>query len=680
MIVTSTQTSTSLLCSYCAETLLFQFEKDAHTYKWNREVHYPEFVELDSTGCPSCQAFRHGLRGGLDQMKLPTAKGPDYWDGLIVIDQVIIFRENNSLNPPYQLPHEQNGPYECVMWVAFPGRNLKRKGVGFEIYADQEKGNFAATYGRVRRLLPRSDALCEDNIQMIKSQIKNCCSNHVACQFNSSDCGNKELPKRLLKFGNQFEPIRLVETSLLSPDVRYTALSHVWGNPSTTAAFLMTTKDSLLERYEHIEFDELPLNFRDAIKVSRSLETYYIWIDSLCIIQDSLADWLSEAPRMCQIYANAHVTIAATSAASAHDGFLNRAEPVFQPAKVPYQIPGLNKSSGGSYFYLRPRNVHWAHDELTMDLEGSTWNSRAWTFQERLLSRRVIHFTKTIWFLECREGHCSEDNRPSGAFINRTPWIGGGLGQMGMLQDHQELLESWYEIIEAYSGRDLTRSSDKLPALHGVVQSFSEMIQDNNCAGIWTADILRGLLWTPNHEDEKSKRSLEARAPSWSWAAWDGLITYAVGNSISWVDNMSTWYKCFDVLDIGEGSAPYQHWSLRVRAALIPISRILPNGGESTQFSCHDAFDGVEFLGVCTLDDRISSETGPGLVAFPVRYVINLGKGSFHLLLLKPVTGLPLRYQRSLMTVYDYSGTAANFLGGRLTYPITLPWTEIIII
>src|ERR1700712_3169166 len=130
----------------------------------------------------------------------------------------------------------------------------------------------------------------------------------------------------------------------------------------------------------------MPPNFRDAVKVTRALGLRYIWIDSLCIIQDSFADWQYESQRMAQVYANAYITIVATCAASAHEGFLTRPRTSFPPTKIPYSTT----EHGPGFFYLCPRYTHWLANDHDEFVEGSNWNSRGWTFQERLLSTRLL--------------------------------------------------------------------------------------------------------------------------------------------------------------------------------------------------------------------------------------------------------------------------------------------------
>ncbi|KAK7976555.1 hypothetical protein PG989_015018 [Apiospora arundinis] len=174
-----------------------------------------------------------------------------------------------------------------------------------------------------------------------------------------------------------------------------------------------------------------------------------------------------------------------------------------------------------------------------MELEGSTWNTRGWTFQERILSRRIIHFTKSLIFLECWSGDWSEDNRvPGDLLINRMPWLGGSSGSGQYSEDPKAVLHSWYYIVEAYTLRSLTMERDKLLALGGVMERVSGITGFTNVAGIWKEDIADGLLWFLSGDKLERRRLKHPQGPSWSWASWNGPVScrpcfYAFGREIS---------------------------------------------------------------------------------------------------------------------------------------------------
>ncbi|KAH8586606.1 heterokaryon incompatibility protein-domain-containing protein, partial [Bisporella sp. PMI_857] len=375
------------------------------------------------------------------------------------------------------------------------------------------------------------------------------------------------LPKRLVEIRNDQMDVRLVETDALDSVVCYAALSHVWGDPATSAPFLVTTEETLRDRLQTIEFQDLPLTFRDAIRLSAALGITYIWIDSLCIIQDSKSDWASEAPRMCTIYTNATLTIAATCATTAHHGFLERTASDFPPTRIYCRI-SMSQNTIPGYLYLIPMNTHWGYDDVTMELEGSVWNGRGWTFQERVLSRRILHFIKDKWIFECQNGNASEDNRPPGSFFNRMPWLGGEMGSGKASLSANDLLDNYREAVQAYTGRALTRVSDRLAAFSGVIQRISDLTGEANIAGLWRSRLPQDLLWYTYPQIPSSRKPKTPRAPSWSWVAWDGQIGYHY--------NRDMMHTVIEVLDLGELSSAYipGEGALKIRGHLVPLTRI----------------------------------------------------------------------------------------------------------
>jgi hypothetical protein len=174
---------------------------------------------------------------------------------------------------------------------------------------------------------------------------------------------------------------------------RYVALSHRWGAYTP----LKTTKTLLEIHCEEILLADLPRTFRDAIVVTRKLGVRYLWIDSLCIVQDDPQDWLRESALMGEIFANSYCTLAATSAKDSNGG-------LFLPRTVSQSVK-LTDSSGDSpvSFYSG------IQDHFERDLDDGDLNSRGWVLQERLLSPRMIHFTAVQTFWECGSDRYSED-------------------------------------------------------------------------------------------------------------------------------------------------------------------------------------------------------------------------------------------------------------------------------
>jgi len=139
--------------------------------------------------------------------------------------------------------------------------------------------------------------------------ITDCVKNHPRCINDSRPF----IPTRLLDvaaFQNS-DDIRLVMLDVKLSPTRYVALSHCWG--PTTQLPITTTVSTLENRMQRIKFSHLSQTFQDAVKLVKQLGQHYLWIDSLCIIQDDKTDWAIEAAAMAAVYGNSIFTIFALS-------------------------------------------------------------------------------------------------------------------------------------------------------------------------------------------------------------------------------------------------------------------------------------------------------------------------------------------------------------------------------
>ncbi|KAK6087655.1 heterokaryon incompatibility protein [Seiridium cupressi] len=220
----------------------------------------------------------------------------------------------------------------------------------------------------------------------------------------------------------------------------YATLSYCWG----TERPLETTQDNINSHQEGILILCLPKTISDAVLVAVQLNIAYIWVDALCIIQDSHEDWTAECSRMANYYSNSLLTISALDAGSVHEGFLQERNPgVMAP---------LHPNAAGNL---------WIRDPIPSRGEVfrlSALNSRGWALQERLLSRRVLHYARSEMFWECltcsaREGSIEEHSviedwsdlvYSEGADFKRCLWNCG--------PDHRSLKDGaytmWYRLIE----------------------------------------------------------------------------------------------------------------------------------------------------------------------------------------------------------------------------------------
>lgn len=172
-----------------------------------------------------------------------------------------------------------------------------------------------------------------------------------------------------------------------------------------------------------IPLDSLPQNFQDAVVTVRALGLRYLWIDALCIIQDSAKDWEIEAARMNDVYGSAYLTLVATSATTSIDGFLARSEWPWSIVNVLFHDKTSSnepKSSHSVSLRYQPDVSNYSRSNA---VDQSTWNTRGWTYQERLLSKRLLHFAADQLYWECRTTEGSEENEPLRELAYRSEWM-----------------------------------------------------------------------------------------------------------------------------------------------------------------------------------------------------------------------------------------------------------------
>ena len=299
---------------------------------------------------------------------------------------------------------------------------------------------------------------------------------------------------------------------------RYAALSHCWGTPHP----LQLTKENFGVFQTEIVFTSLPRMFQDAVIATRILGLRYLWIDSLCIIQDSKSDWEDQCSKMAEIYANSYVTLAGPAAPDCNSGFLHK-------RPIPYQLH-LKLSDGED-----EDRIALAHEGVQEYLwdepeANSTLARRAWALQERLLSRRILYFGNQGMYFECFTLARFEN------IYHPNAWEKFCVGSFpkSSLKDFtaSDRFSCWNRLVEVYSHLNLTHATDRLPALSGLASNFQRATGARYLAGIWQEDIYRALAWQvemrPSREPPIISTS-ECIAPSWSWAAakWGVCFPFA---------------------------------------------------------------------------------------------------------------------------------------------------------
>ena len=384
---------------------------------------------------------------------------------------------------------------------------------------------------------PASNSTRSDECWEVASQwVDACQKQHPACNMYQNE--EKWYPTRLLDLGERpMDHIRLIETREQKPDGPYVSLSHSWGS----ATFLQLRRDNLQEFKQGIELDTLSKTFQDAVTVARRLKVRYLWIDSLCILQDKddLTDWLNEATLMHKVYASSFCNISATGAFSHSYGLFAERDPqLLHPTEVELRLDGMQVAEEATKYHLI--DFHFWKSEIGQ----APLNQRAWVVQERLLAPRVLHFAENGVFWECSEMDCSEayprylpPPLAVGAvtkFKSLSPKVDGRrLRERGPGGSDPAFFahQLWPRILEAFSSCMLTKPSDKLIAIAGIAKRMSTVIQDEYVVGMWRRFLPSELLWQVDHcrqvNHEPSLRPREYRAPTWSWASVDGCINAA---------------------------------------------------------------------------------------------------------------------------------------------------------
>jgi ankyrin repeat protein len=396
----------------------------------------------------------------------------------------------------------------------------------------------------------------EESFSIVQQWVNNCATDHNKCTAELQSKATLPLPTRLV----QVKPeLRLVNGNSLPKGTPYIALSHCWGlKPIFSLRGYM-----LNDLFESIPITKLPKSFQDAVQFTQQLGVDYIWIDSLCIIQDSHEDWLYESARMKDVYGNCWYNLAVTGFPDGEKGMFGQRNPslLFKPIQKPKEKPG----------HILFDYTHWYNG-----VEMAPLNQRAWVFQERMFSPRTIHFGRAQVFWECRTKMLSETFphriSPIMKFFNGKRIVGAKEGFLERIKDiHGDYnrLEYWFSIVKHYNKLKLTKEEDRLAALSGVAQAIRDSMRCDYIAGLWKIadplDFLLELSWKVESSEDAdvSYRRSAYCAPSWSWASITG--TAKLPYHISKGDIL------IEVLDVGiqplgsDPTGPLQSAFLRIR-------------------------------------------------------------------------------------------------------------------
>ncbi|EPE09115.1 het-domain-containing protein [Ophiostoma piceae UAMH 11346] len=368
----------------------------------------------------------------------------------------------------------------------------------------------------------------------IRTTLEICATSHDhrCCALNE----DVVLPALVLDISTAGDPcLTLLHNYDGSRRGRYLTLSYCWG-PAEVQASTRLTKALLLSYQKGILLASLPQTLQDAVFAVRRLGFQYLWIDSLCIVQDDEALRQQQLCQMSRIYMESFAVIQASIPSSAAEGFLGRRR---QPAVAPVLLAFETDATSGQTSYVLARQSN------SESLVSTAVATRAWIFQETVLSTRLIRFGAYSVEVSCRSESKYEYGEPavmnlgpsdyfrirpdlnlSEALLTRLSPTTVSAITLRPRTYQREALESWYRTLSHfYSQRLYTNSDDRLAALAAYAEEAHKVIGGDYHAGLWSTDLVRGLQWKPAR-DFLGVNTAKYRAPSWSWAAYDGRVQY----------------------------------------------------------------------------------------------------------------------------------------------------------
>ncbi|KAI1322533.1 heterokaryon incompatibility protein-domain-containing protein [Xylariaceae sp. FL0255] len=375
--------------------------------------------------------------------------------------------------------------------------------------------------------IPSGHTGSPETLGLLDTWISKCLNDHAQCRYQTPS--NTSLPTRLLYIGTEDAPeLKLVQTDPSMGSVLYACLSHRWN--SETRSIALTT-DRLDQFQIMIPDSSITPVFRDTIQLSRRLHLLYVWIDCFCIIQDSTSDWIQQAAMMGQIYEQSFITISALSCEGYPDDRL-----FHQGKSTLYDTRVLSQDEEATV-YMRyisngthPYAASHQGKEILRDSRFPL-TRRAWAYQERLLSPRVINFTRDEILWECRQStwcECRSGEHRWEVFRSQV------------FKDLTSL--SWHNIIENYSSLELSYESDRFPAISGIARRYAYDKDLTYFAGLWAETLVDDLTWSrlpvKRNRDPAGRPppkicgmvtmplSSGYNPPTWSWASVIGKVVF----------------------------------------------------------------------------------------------------------------------------------------------------------
>jgi hypothetical protein len=407
-----------------------------------------------------------------------------------------------------------------------------------EICLAAESGSAAASSNDITGRFLGHDPASEEHFDTVRRWLQEC-TKHERCNSDIAtgakiDHRDVRLPARCIYVSLDPVGICLVETE--GKRGAYITLSHRWNEATERCKTITANYNRRLDGM----FDELPPLFQNIFLIAQKLGIQYVWIDSLCIIQDDVTDWKSEGPKMAQYYQLSTLTVAGTEP-SRELGLFKEFADDYQPwsclTRLPYR--DSNGQIDGWFYVYRRKTL--LHDEYEKTIKNSKILQRGWIVQEWILSRRLLWYTPVGIYFECQE-------LPARTAFQEQLDTDHKNDQNVRLElkssfdfSHGDSFDHWYRMVELYAPTFLTNvDEDRLFALSSLTRAIREKLQRLHqkgtneesdlvgayCAGLWLQDIHRGLLWMMTGKSNATPK-LE-NAASWSWISFVTNIRWPV--------------------------------------------------------------------------------------------------------------------------------------------------------
>ncbi|RYP07637.1 hypothetical protein DL764_002374 [Monosporascus ibericus] len=399
--------------------------------------------------------------------------------------------------------------------------------------SDDPAAEFVST--RPLALQPSS----QENFSRIRQYLVDCFRRegiHADCEASSAE----KVPTRLLKIHALSQGVYGVRIDCAADPVTYAAPSYCWGGEQVHK----TTTENLPRYSLNVQWETLPKTIQDAVKVTAALDIEYLWVDSICIVQDDDDDKAREIADMPSIYNGATVTIVAATAKTAKDGFLHDRDPhtlIGNAFSLPFRCPD---GRIGSVYLSKIGSLEF--DEHI--------DTRAWTLQEAYLSTRLLRFGNKQCSLMCQ---CSpskprivdgwklgqeydvrhieniiflstlnvEDDVPAFKHFYKSTY-GTDLEYDVDAREtvHGDFIDMWRDLVEAYTTRSLSVPEDRCLAISGLADRIAPILKTDYVAGHWEKFLPADLLWRVRKPQPKPRAY---QGPSWSWTSVNGSVLFS---------------------------------------------------------------------------------------------------------------------------------------------------------